>query len=319
MYLSECMDKVSGGGFLTEAFSKQYTLSKDYKISQNDIKILSKNFGEVLAALYIIANNGKAKEVYFAEEMNSPFYDFVMTKENDMSEYYSVKSYGGSSTSMANLNFLMDNFAEENSVMDEYEEEIEVVKSLMNNKKEGITTIKNIETFFDEKLPEKKSKIIERLNQLSSYELKSLSQEDLDAWFKNMVTVSDKNTFIRTMKDIYSNVLGGMKAADATLGEMYDSKSGIKWNNGYIYYPMGSYITQYLNTNGNYLKALNVLLNYGTYIHQFDVNLYSDRFDIEIGSFKKKSFKFTYNGGAKYPGNRPIGFKEGDAILVDNP
>jgi hypothetical protein len=71
---------------------------------------------------------------------------------------------------------------------------------------------------------------------------------------------------------------------------------------------MGSYIVKYLNNSGNYLFVLNELLNYASYIHQFSVDMYTDRLDITIESFKTKKFKFSYNAGAKYPANRPIGF-----------
>jgi hypothetical protein len=313
-YLTECLGIVSGEiTTITETYNKKYTLSRKYQINEVDIKILSKNFGEILAALYILSTNKKAEEVYFAEDINSAFYDFVMTKETGMKEYFSVKSHGGSSTSMSNLNFLLDNFSEKNDLFDRYEDEISVVKSLMNDKTAGKTTLNNIETFFDDVLPDKKKQIIDKLNSISSHQLTSLSQDDLNKWFSDVCSNSDEQSFITTLNGVYDGILGdlgsGPKTTTDILKKMFSSKASK--DNGYLYYPMGAYIKEYLNDpKKGYLKVLNILLNYGTYIHQFDVNMYNNSFDIFIGSFKQKQFRFSYNGMSNAPANRPLGFVE---------
>lgn len=311
-YATECMYTITGEfSALTEGFSKTFRLTQKYDISDVDIKILSKNFGEVLAALHIISSNKKAAKVKFSDEVNGPLYDFTMEKKNGMREYYSVKSHGGSSTSMANLNFLLDNFSEDNSLLDQYKDEIEVVRSLINDKSGGRTTLSNIEKFFDDHLPQKKLDILKKLNEVSTVEIKSLSQQDLTKWFAAMVKNSSADEFVSVMTHIYTNVLGDIgkpaQTTDSVLRKMHASKSSK--DNGYLYYPMGSYIVQYLNDPSKpYLKVLNILLNYGTYIHQFGVDLSASRIDISISSFSQSQFRFSYNGMSNAPANRPIGF-----------
>jgi hypothetical protein len=141
-----------------------------------------------------------------------------------------------------------------------------------------------------------------------------------------MTKTVKKEAFVRGMGELYQDVFGDFgapsRAKDDVLSRMYDAKGGK--DNGYIYYPMGSFITKYMNSSGNYLKVLNILLNYGSYVHQFDVNMYSNKFEVKIGSFKKKHFRFSYNGMANAPANRPIGFIEDhgkageDENVVDN-
>lgn len=310
-YLKECVEIASSRAFLNEGFTKKYNLSRSYKIASSDMGILSKNFGEIVAAIYILANNKQAAAVKFPDNIAAPLYDFIMLKQNGFAEYYSVKSLGGSSTSIENINFLLKNFQEGNSLFIEYDHEVDVIMNLMNNKKEGITTLTNIQNFFEKYLPEKQVQIINKLNEISKNKINSLSQIELNNWFKGMLSTASIDQFVSTMNSIYNEILadageGPSKAATASLMDMYNSKSSK--DNGYIYYPMGSYITKYLNNTGDYLMVLNIILNYGTYVHQFNVDMYSDRFDVSIESFKTKKFRFSYNAGAKYPANRPIGF-----------
>jgi hypothetical protein len=310
-YLIECMNVAKSSSSINEIFTRKHNLSKSYKIAKQDVGILSKNFGEIIAAIYVVSNNKKASGVKFPDNISNPLYDFIMIKQNNFAEYYSVKSHGGSSTSIENLNFLLKNFQENNSFFAKYRHEIDVIMSLMNNKKEGITTLNNIENFFEKTLPDKQKRIIQELNKITSYKLKSLSQIDLNAWFDDMLKSNTVENFISTMTGIYTDILGDMPGgpSGATVGSLRDMfVSKQSKDNGFIYYPMGSYIVKYLNNSGNYLFVLNELLNYASYIHQFSVDMYTDRLDITIESFKTKKFKFSYNAGAKYPANRPIGF-----------
>lgn len=315
-YLTECMYLISGDVTpLQESIkpTQTYKLSKKYGIGERDIGVLSKNFGEVLAAIHILAQDEKTEKVYFPSKANTPLYDFVSVKTSEKNEYYSVKSHGGSSTSAENLKFLMNNFAEKDEFLEKYPSEIEVILSIVNDKTAGKTTLTNIQEFFETRLEEKTKAIIDILSGISTSPLKSLSQDDLNSWFKDVVNNSTEEKFIETMNSVYSTVLGDMesppKTSDKVLKQMFNDK--VSKGNGYLYYPMGAYIKQYLNDpNKPYLTVLNVLLNYGTYIHQFTVDLYSDSFDIKIERYDQKKFKFDYNGMANSPANRPLGFKE---------
>ena len=112
------------------------------------------------------------------------------------------------------------------------------------------------------------------------------------------------------MKDIYNRILDGSKASENVLRNQYNSNK-VK-GNGYLLYPMGSYIVKYLNNNKKYHDLLNTILNYGSYVHQFTVNLSKNNFEVKISSFKTSKFKYTFNSMASNPGNRPIGFKKGN-------
>lgn len=309
-YLADAIKSAGGVDVsLNESFSRTIPISVDHKVSESDIKILSKNFGEVLGGLYILKNNKKATSVEFPKDVAQGLYDFLMNEKTGKVTYYSVKAGGGSSTSMANINFVLNNFTESNSFLKKYSKEVQVIKYLMNNKEAGDTTLTNIERFYNTILKKEKNDIISRINKISSYNVNNLSQNELDKWFKGMVKVSTEEEFISTMMDIYSNVFKKKgKATTTVLKQMYQVGDGSKFDNGYLYYPMGSYITSHLNETGKYREILNLLLNFGSYINQLTVTMGKKSFDISIVSFKKMNFRFSYNAGAKYPANRPLGF-----------
>lgn len=310
-YIYACMNSMLGTS-ITESFTKTYALTNVEPISETDINILSKNFGEVLGAIYILKTNKKAKYVEFPTDISQGLYDFLMVENTGITNYFSSKSKGGSSTSIGNVNFVLNNFSDTNVMLKNNKHEVDVIRSLMNNKKEGITTILNIQNFFENHLASKKNEILKKINQISTYKINSLSQEDLTKWFDGMLKKTDKDTFISTMNEIYNTTLGDMgkakKADIETLKQIYEFGDGSKFGHGYLLYPMGSYIASYLNNTGNYRNVLNVILNFATFVHTVYMDMSIDSVKISISSFKSQSFRFSYNAATKYPGNRPIGF-----------
>jgi len=179
-YILECLSLVSKENFLMESYKKSYTIKNDYNIGKQDIKILSKNFGEILAAIYIIKTNKKAKNVVFPSDISQQLYDFYIETDKG-NHFYSVKSLGGSSTSIENINFIIKNFSENNTFFDKFKYEIDTIMTIVNNREAGKTTIKNIENFFINKFPSKLSDIIRLINSYTpDIKIRDLSQNELN-------------------------------------------------------------------------------------------------------------------------------------------
>jgi viroplasmin and RNaseH domain-containing protein len=318
-YLHKCIEAVSGITIDVpleeplQEYSKNYSIQGDFKINSKDISILSKNFGEVLAGLHSLSTNKKAKKISFSPESNSPFWDYKIDTVPET--FFSVKSKEGSSTGMANLNFILDKFinvsGEPNNLLIQRNiDEYRIIKSLMNVSKIR-TTVSNIEEFYNTRLQDKKAEIIRLLNNMSvpnnGPTLKSLSQDDLNEWFNFVVANLDKNAFISGLNSVYQ-ILGGSKTSDKTLGLMYDQKNSKL--NGYIYYPMGSYIVKVLNKNAKAVELLNGILNYGSFAYQvtIDMDQKNNNLEIKTENFQNMSFRFSWNGLSNDPSNRPIGF-----------
>jgi len=313
-YLSEFTKQIAGTP-LTEGsidrFTKVFSTKKTFDISPSDIKILSKNFGEILGGLYILQTNKKMKIVGFPADIKESLYDFYGKDDKARITYYSVKAAGGSSTSLMNLNFIKKNFAKNNSFMKKYMKEMEAIDVLVNYK--GRDTVGNITNWFRSIEPGKVKQIKSIMSK--GYKLKSLEKSDLAIWIQGMRKTKKEKDFIEIMNTVYDKVLSDVpgktpSAANKSLKDMYKTSSNGEYDGGYLIYPLGSYIVSYMNARPDYRLALNLLAGFASFISQCTVDMTAKTATIKILKFSKNEFRFSYNGGSKYPGNRPIGFKE---------
>ena len=327
-YLSEFCKAISGSPLTEgsqERFSKTYTTNETFEVAKSDVMILSKNFGEVLGALYISRWNKKLVKVGFPGSIKEGLYDFYGIDKAGRSIYYSAKSAGGSSTSMENLNFITKNFSKDNKFLRERMQEMKVVNKLIN--KPGKNTAKNILDWFEEEEPNKIKQILSILSK--AHKIKSLEKVDLAIWLQELRKDKKKGEkkFIQALEKAYKDVLWDVgkkpKSATKTLKEIFAADKN-DFDGGYIIYPMGSYIVAYMNRDDikrdpekpkkehRFIDALDMLMNFGSYISQInvDMNFPPKSTTIQILKFSKNKFRFSYNAGSKYPNNRPIGFIE---------
>lgn len=315
-YLSEVVHNITGISMLSEK-APRYGISfkpkGSYDVTDADMKIISKNFGEVIGAMYLLKSNKKMKVIGFPGAMNEGLYDIYGKDDKGRMHYYSAKSAGGSSTSMANLDFIRRNFSYDNTFLQNHMEEMEVIDSLTNVEGE-YNTVYNITAFFNDNLKKKIKEMLAILNDLSmpNLQIGDVEQATLDEWFPEIKENSTEDEFVKTMNKLYNSVLGDLKGTPKTsekvLREMFNSKSN--FHHGYLLYPMGSYIVKYLNNTPKYIEALNLLADFGSFISQITVDMSLSITEIQIIKFSRNEFRFSYNGMSKAPGNRPIGFKE---------
>jgi hypothetical protein len=313
-YLNDIIQNTTGHSILNEAIKSSYKVGGDYNITRGDIMILSKNFGEVVGAMYLLKNKiNDTVSVGFPASVKEGLYDVVAKLPNGKAHYYSVKSAGGSSTSMGNLDFITDNFPEEASYYKDYETELDAIDALINRPTYG--TVFNIHAFFNDRFPEKVKKMTRILNNVVDdrrNQIPDIEQYSLDSWISYMRKNKTESTFIQTINTIYDDVLGDMKGTprttDAVQKRIFSSKKNFE--HGYLLYPMGSYIVKYLNGNPRYLEALNLITSIDSLVSQMTVDMSSSGVNIKIEKFNESKFRFSYNGMSMKPGNRPIGFKK---------
>ena len=309
-YISSIVEEISGQGMnLSEGkvdrYTKLYSIPESFGVTEGDIKILSKNFGEVIAAIFMLKTNKKMVSIGFPSDPAQKLFDFYGKEKNGRIHYFSAKSGGGSSTALDNLNFIKKNFSTDNKFLKDHIKEMEIIDSLINSS--GRDTITNIIDFFHKNFPQKVSKMGKILG------ISKLSQKTFEEYLVNQRKKGTIDTFVNSCNKVYQEVLGDLRGkipatATRTLKEMYNSTSTYK--GGFMIYPMGSYITKFLNEKPQYTNALNLLMNFGSNISQVTVNLSNKSCDIAVIKFSKNTFKFSYNDMSKKPGNRPIGFRE---------
>ena len=110
-YISSIIKEITGQGIeLSEGkvdrYTKSYSLSDSFGVTEGDIKILSKNFGEIIAAIFTLKTNKKMVLVGFPSDPAQKLFDFYGKEKNGRIHYFSAKSAGGSSTALDNLNFI---------------------------------------------------------------------------------------------------------------------------------------------------------------------------------------------------------------------
>ena len=309
-YISSIVEEISGQGMnLSEGkvnrYTKSYTIPESFGVTEGDIKILSKNFGEIIAAIFMLKTNKKMISIGFPSDPSQKLFDFYGKEKSGRIHYFSAKSAGGSSTALDNLNFIKRNFSADNKFLKDHLKEMEIIDSLINSP--GRNTISNIINFFHKYFPRKVTKIQNILG------ISELSQKTLEDYLSNQRKTGTMNTFVDSCNRVYQNILGDLRgktpsSAVKTLKEMYEGKSNYK--GGFMIYPMGSYITKFLNETPQYINALNLLMDFGSNITQVTVNMSNKSCNISVIKFSKNTFKFSYNDMSKNPGNRPIGFKE---------
>lgn len=271
-------------------------------------KVISKNFGEVIAALYIMKTNKKVVTVGFPASAKEPLYDFYGIQKNGNKILYSVKSGGGSSTALANMNIVLSNMSKDNTIHKDKRHQIETIVSLMNV--DGRNTSSNIRSFFKNVFKKRYTDIVYHMKNI--YPIFNLDDDKkLDEWLKHAREMSESD-FVEFFDELYKIGLtyGGKvsRPQKDTIIDLYRGKKNFK--HGYLIYPMGSLIIKYLNDHEQYVLALNSILNMASFVSQVSVNVTGATITIEIIPFDKNKFRFSYNSMTKSPNNRPIGFKE---------
>ena len=304
-FLIDCMSSVTNKNLFEgkiERFTKGVKLSKTYSFDKDSLKKFSKNFGEILGALFVLKTDKTVKFVEFPSKINEGLYDFIAHKEIGQKIYYSSKAAEGSATALKNLNAFIPKLSSKFS-----KENIDKIKFLMTEKDRPLIDIvvdyininePNLSKFINDELGIRTTK---------------LAHDELSKWWFDNAPQMDKEKIKQTFSKIYDRIDYDFNAkAMESLVSIFSAKRDTS-KNGYILYPLASYIKKSLNEDPEMLKLLNDILTAsylsGT-VFQINSDIFNDHLEFGIIRFKNNQFKFDYNAGMKYPGNRPLAFKE---------
>lgn len=320
-YIEDAIDALTNKKIFekVERFEKSVKLSKEHQLDPSaDLNVISKNFGEILAALFILKTSKKAKFVEFPAAEREVLCDFIVINQSEEDRtFVSVKSGGGSSTDIKNLKvFLPFVNVDENSL--EWKT-LNLIMSNVKSVKEGETnknekaTVSTILSFFHE--TDMGSSILGQICKTLGFSGNKIDLEQIDRLWKSIMIEKKHGgnsiSFTR-LNNFYSLV--GYTANKATIDEIFksDQKKDIS-SGGFIVYPLGSYIVKTLNSNPKMLALLNSIIqlsDLGSNIQQSTVDATNKDITFKIIRFNKNRFKFSYNAMMKSPANRPLGFSE---------
>jgi hypothetical protein len=335
-YLKDAIDSIVNKKLFEaamERFTKEVKLSRGHALDPStQLNVISKNFGEILAALFILKTSKKAKAIEYPSEENAPLCDFIVINSEkggrEDREFYSVKSGGGSSTDLENIKTFLPYLD-----VDENSKEYQLLKLIMATMKLGKTgknvgkevkdkgaTVDGILRFWN--TPEYSGASIDIIKKRLGLPSGPLTKAEIDKVWKDTIEdikkaklgkVSAKYTALKdVLADQFGYAISGQTAA--TFDQIFSStaKKDIS-GGGFLLYPMGSALIKRLNTMPAVVDLLNNILKLASNsgkVLQSTVDAYNDKIVFKIISFKNNKFKFSYNAMMKAPGNRPLGFSE---------
>jgi hypothetical protein len=256
-----------------------------------DLKTVSKDFGEILAAIWCINNLGYNK-AFFPKAINEPFVDFYGVTGKKEMHPVSVKSGMGSTTTINNL---------ADKILDKMSSKEWMAQWSRNEK-----TV--IEVIADLAKPGAERGLIDAHRILDSNAIKSISK--ITKIPKNAITVpkleswTRKHTIdqVRTiLKPWYVEI--NHKPKEDTWSRI---KNFGKWS-GLVTSPIGYSLVDELNKSvfQNVLTKLVRTIN----LRQVNIDIIPGYIVVSTKKFKDSKFKFSYSSNAFDPGRNKFGFK----------
>lgn len=301
-HLLDCVGSIVNKNLFEETiiFEKNIKLSQKHELSPDEIKLISKNFGEVLGAIFLLKTNKKAKFVEFPKG-NQGLYDFIEYSSDNRKVYYSMKTGGGSIASLKNLGLFLD------YMQDDYSsEELDKIKTLIAGTKEHGTTVDIILKYINKFESDLADFIANTL------ELRELSFSELTLW-KNRISETPPEETLIPLKKIYDRIGYSIspKTKPSIMGILTRPASEDKSKNGIIVFPLGTYIIKKLNSDPKMINALNSVLNFSfisSRVLQSNIDVDNDSMNFKLVRFKNKSFIFGYSATMNDPTKNAMGF-----------
>lgn len=258
-------------------------------ISKRDLATISKDYGEILSAIWAIRNIGFNK-VYFPSLSNEPLADFFGLRMR-FKYPVSVKSGAGSSTTVKNLTDVLEAHMQDPTYLDNFNDteralldvlfllkDSSVMEGIVeSNKRLNTDGAKALAKVIGVRVPSLSLNVI--MNHLKTYKNNQQIKLALEPFHKKMGKYVDDATWKKLKKDAII---------------------------GFVIGPMGHHLTEVLTKE--YGKELTVMVKQITLV-QLNIDVKTKALVAKYGKFKNMKFRFSWGGGAPNPGRNKIGFK----------
>lgn len=253
-------------------------LNKTLLFEKDDLKTISKDFGEILSAIWLLSNYNFG-QVFFPENSNEKFIDFFAKK---ISYCYpvSVKSGGGGKVLLQNILDAIDNRNKKNKKNNSNEPAKKIIEIVNKNNRNSQMVL--LHQYLQ-------SQMIGDLSTITNIKVADISIETLNNWLKAQTT--DNLKII--LKDWWKNY---SQPQNRTLNG--DDKLR------FIISPLGEKIKVLLNENDKLKQSLNNLAHQVSLL-QLNVDVYNDKIIFNKSFFKNSNFKYDWPG---YSSGNKLGF-----------
>lgn len=254
-----------------------------------DLKTISKDYGEILGAIWAMKNLGFTS-VKFPLSPNEPLLDFYANKNDELPLAFSIKSGSGSKTSIDNIikaakaNIPVGGGKLEDYLTREEEKAIEVLKKIntLSMRNGMIEAHKILETAG-----------IQELAKVMDIPVDDITNDTINSWLKAKTLPEIKTE----LQSFYSSVKSKPDE------KMWTETRNI---NRLVIGPLGQSLPILFNKeNSPMLSVLNKIANI-IVMHQLNVNVSKNSITFKVSEFKDSKFVFGWQG---YSGGGKLGFR----------
>lgn len=276
--------------FVNKSDKTVSTFSKAVKdISDKDLAIIAKDFGEVAGAWWFLNHYDKdIVSIEFPARSNEPLVDYYGVYNNGLKIGVSAKAGGGAAPSISSV----WNMIGKKTFTDTNDKKVhKFIGAIVNNSgTEGIVQAAKVMSL---RLYDMVGDIIGK----SSY-----TADDIETWMKQL---ADPKTAHETLTKVFYDKIG-KSAKLTTFEEIWRVSS--KKRNGTILSPMAYALIDEVNSNKKNTDFLTDIVRTNN-IEQLYVHLTKTSLKYELKGFKDSNFVFEYHSNAANPGGNKIGFK----------
>jgi len=286
--------------------SGEATINFDIGLSKGDLGVISKDFGETLAAVWALKSKEiQASQVLFPKAGNEPLVDFY-TIDSDGKIGYSVKSGAGAGTSIKNIADDLENRAKDKDWFKQFDKEEQSTINLIAhlNKSSimqgiidaniamGTPGIKALAKAMGVSKPQKRS-----------FDKLAITVDQIGLWLAEEPTLEKQYEKAQKLYKVTGHPTTWRIWKARLEGRDASSRAAAIIN------PLGYHVVPYLNDAGqdtlnNAVKALAVL--------QLDVNVSKSKMTFSVKHFKDLNFEFEHHGSIRNSGGigNKLGFKK---------
>jgi hypothetical protein len=253
-------------------------LDKVLLFEKEDLVIISKDFGEILSAIWLMSKFNFS-QVFFPKNSNEKFIDFFAKK---VSYCYpiSVKSGGGGKVLLQNIIDAIDKRNKKKKKNNNHEPSKKIIEIVNKNNRNSQMIL--LHQYLN-------SQMINDLATLTSIEVNLISIETLKNWLNNKST----DELLNILKDWWKNYSQPRKRT-------LEGDDKLR----FIISPLGEKIKILLNENQKFKESLNNLAHQVSLL-QINIDIHKDKIIFNKSFFKNSNFKYDWPG---YSSGNKLGF-----------
>ena len=262
-----------------ETTTPTVSLKRELNYSTSDLATISKDFGEILAAIWYLKETNASK-IFFPSKSNEQLLDFYVEK-NNRDQAVSVKSGGGGKVTIQNIiDGVTESGVKADVIQKEYSYQVfQLIEKY--NAKEGILEVAKYVN----------AKGLDTLCKAMNIKKTALTMRAIQD-FTNKHT----NTQLKGLLSSYHKELGTVMT-----DTVWERPDKIR----FIISPMGEYLWKELNADKKMTQSLTRLANMIAVI-QVNCDVTKKKIQFKKNSFKSAKFEF---GWAGYTAGNKLGFK----------